>query len=312
MLREVNERDRDDVSNIVRLHSMFHYQGHACLVFERLGDSLYSFMKSNRYRPFLFGTIVSVAEQLVRAIAFLHEMNVVHADLKMENILLVRGTFDVIQIDAALTGARKKSSSSTTSSYRLLKDSRAKIIDFGNAEHLRKDSRRHGIVQTRQYRAPEVIVAVGWSKKVDVWSVGCIVMEMFLGDLLFATHDNQEHLALMERCVGPFPKRWRTKCVDFFESDTGRLRFHGDRRVNRSSRDHVLKMLPLSRLIRAQFESPWSKTHDGDVEDDVKSSFAGLMKALLTPDPVSRSNARNALNHPLFTRRSEGAGESAK
>lgn len=49
---------------------------------------------------------------------------------------------------------------------------------------------------------------LGWSQPCDVWSIGCIIFELYLGITLFQTHDNREHLAMMERILGPFPYRW--------------------------------------------------------------------------------------------------------
>ena len=59
------------------------------------------------------------------------------------------------------------------------------VIDFGGAtfEHQHKSS----IINTRQYRAPEVVLDCGWNVSSDMWSVGCILMEMYTGDLLFQT-----------------------------------------------------------------------------------------------------------------------------
>lgn len=54
-------------------------------------------------------------------------------------------------------------------------------------------------VSTRHYRAPEVILGLGWSFPCDLWSVGCILAELATGDALFQTHENLEHLAMMER-----------------------------------------------------------------------------------------------------------------
>mgnify|MGYP005734442977 FL=1 len=61
------------------------------------------------------------------------------------------------------------------------------------------------MVSTRHYRAPEVILGLGWSFPCDIWSVGCIVVELATGEALFQTHDNLEHLAMMERVLGPLP-----------------------------------------------------------------------------------------------------------
>ena len=47
----------------------------------------------------------------------------------------------------------------------------------------------------------------GWSQPCDIWSVGCIMFELYLGFTLFQTHDNREHLAMMEKILGPFPEK---------------------------------------------------------------------------------------------------------
>ena len=58
-----------------------------------------------------------------------------------------------------------------------------KLIDFGSATF---DHEHHStIVSTRHYRAPEVILEVGWSQPCDVWSVGCIMFELYTGYTLF-------------------------------------------------------------------------------------------------------------------------------
>lgn len=60
------------------------------------------------------------------------------------------------------------------------------VIDFGGATY-DDDEHKSTIVNTRQYRAPEVILEVGWSYPSDLWSAGCIITELYTGDLLFAT-----------------------------------------------------------------------------------------------------------------------------
>ena len=77
------------------------------------------------------------------------------------------------------------------------------IIDFGSATF--EYDHHTAIVSTRHYRAPEVILGTGWNYECDVWSLGCIVLELFAGDALFQTHENLEHLALMEKILGPIP-----------------------------------------------------------------------------------------------------------
>ena len=134
------------------------------------------------------------------------------------------------------------------------------MIDFGGATY--NDERKSSVVNTRQYRAPEVILGVGWSTPSDLWSAGCILAELCRGELLFATHDNLEHLALMERCIGPFSRRmlkrakqgqqqteFSTLANQAFDS-SGRHRM--ERVLSTESYAYVQRMLPLDAMMREQ------------------------------------------------------------
>ncbi len=82
-------------------------------------------------------------------------------------------------------------------------DTVIKIIDFGGATY--KEERHSDIINTRQYRSPEVILgSCEWNEKSDVWSIACILVELYTGELFFPTHDNEEHLALIETICGNF------------------------------------------------------------------------------------------------------------
>jgi dual-specificity kinase len=82
----------------------------------------------------------------------------------------------------------------------VLLDSEIRLIDFGSATF--DDEYHSSVVSTRHYRAPEIILQLGWSFPCDIWSIGCILVEFFTGDALFQTHDNLEHLAMMEAVCG--------------------------------------------------------------------------------------------------------------
>ncbi|MED6209973.1 CAAX prenyl protease 1, variant 3 [Stylosanthes scabra] len=85
----------------------------------------------------------------------------------------------------------------------LPKTSSIKLIDFGSTTFEHQD--HSYVVSTRHYRAPEVILGLGWNYPCDLWSVGCILVELCTGEALFQTHENLEHLAMMERVLGPLP-----------------------------------------------------------------------------------------------------------
>src|SRR5207248_166405 len=83
---------------------------------------------------------------------------------------------------------------------RVLLDTDIRLIDFGSATF--DDEYHSSVVSTRHYRAPEIILGLGWSFPCDIWSIGCILVEFFTGDALFQTHDNLEHLAMMKTVCG--------------------------------------------------------------------------------------------------------------
>jgi dual-specificity kinase/CDC-like kinase len=182
-------------------------------------------------------------------------------------------------------------------SRRVPASTQVKVIDFGGAtyDHERKSS----VVNTRQYRAPEVILGWGWSHPSDLWSAGCVIAELYAGELLFATHDNPEHLALMERAAGPFPRARLEGAARAPPSGRGadgpalaRACFdargwHRIRGVlSRRSIEHVRRMAPVEELVSAH---------------DRPTGLGRLLRGLLVIDPQRRASAREALASPFFT-----------
>ena len=68
---------------------------------------------------------------------------------------------------------------------------KVKIIDFGNACWTHKQFTQD--VQTRQYRAPEVILGAGYDESCDMWSIACIIFELLTGDLLFEPKNGRNY-----------------------------------------------------------------------------------------------------------------------
>lgn len=179
-----------------------------------LGQSVFDFLKGNSFVPFPNSQIQHFARQLFTSVAckylainekprantgpVLHDLNLIHTDLKPENILLCNSAYQ------AFTYSRKIPSSSSTvtrqaAQRKVLLDTEIRLIDFGSATF--QDEYHSSVVSTRHYRAPEIILGLGWSFPCDIWSIGCILVEFFTGDALFQTHDNLEHLAMMEAVV---------------------------------------------------------------------------------------------------------------
>lgn len=94
ILREINERDASakvatggmysSSSHCVRLHDAFMYKNrHMCLVFEKLGKSLYDLLSDNNYRGFYLEDIRIIAKQGLMALSFLRACRLTHTDLKV-------------------------------------------------------------------------------------------------------------------------------------------------------------------------------------------------------------------------------------
>ncbi|ODV92142.1 hypothetical protein CANCADRAFT_23714 [Tortispora caseinolytica NRRL Y-17796] len=197
-LATLRSYDKDNVNRCIHLRDCFDYLNHVCIVTDLLSISIYDFMKRNMFAPFPTSHIQRFIRQLFRSVAFLHDIGLIHTDLKPENILLVDSSYDV----QAYRPASLPSASSLGSSRKLpdsrfiLRDTTIHLIDFGSAAFY--DEHHSSVVSTRHYRAPEIILGNGWSFPCDTWSLGCIVVELFTGEALFQTHDNLEHLAIME------------------------------------------------------------------------------------------------------------------
>ncbi|RKP14849.1 kinase-like domain-containing protein, partial [Piptocephalis cylindrospora] len=94
-----------------------------------------------------------------------------------------------------------------------------KVIDFGSS--CLKDQQLYTYIQSRFYRSPEVILGAPYGLSIDMWSVGCIVAELYTGYPIFPGEDEQEQLGLMMEVLGipppEFLKHASRKSV-FFDS----------------------------------------------------------------------------------------------
>jgi len=146
----------------------------------------------NSYNPYPLDQLVHITYQLCHAVKFLHENQIIHTDLKPENMLFVNSRYDTIWSRRTGIGIKR------------IRNTEIRLIDFGSAVCDKQNN--FGVVSTRPYRAPEVILNLDWNQTCDIWSIGCIVFEMYCGVQLFqGTDDDQEHLAMMDRILGPFP-----------------------------------------------------------------------------------------------------------
>ncbi|XP_063213064.1 dual specificity protein kinase CLK2 isoform X1 [Chroicocephalus ridibundus] len=269
VLEKINEKDPENTNLCVRMFDWFDYHGHMCISFELLGLSTFDFLKDNNYLPYPIHQVRHMAYQVCQAVKFLHDNKLTHTDLKPENILFVNSDYELSY------NLEKKRDE------RSVKSTAIRVVDFGSATF---DHEHHStIVSTRHYRAPEVILELGWNQPCDVWSIGCIIFEYYVGFTLFQTHDNREHLAMMERILGPIPSRMirKTRKQKYFYH--GRLDWDENTSAGRYVRENCK---PLRRYLTSEAED--------------HHRLFDLIESMLEYEPSKRITLAEALKHPFF------------
>ncbi|KAL0023610.1 hypothetical protein WJX77_006925 [Trebouxia sp. C0004] len=179
--------------------------------------------------------------QLVHAVAFLHNNKVMHRDLKPENMLLSQ-------------------------------EGVLKLCDFGFARHLGGPGTLYSdYVATRWYRPPELLVGLThYGLSVDVWALGCLLVEMATGQPLFAGETDIDQLWLIAKSTGYLTPQQ----LHQVRSAPGTARF---RMPNRQMQDTLEFRFP--RLTHAQLQ---------------------VVKACIQADPAKRPTCAQLLNYPFF------------
>jgi dual-specificity kinase len=279
VLQSLGQVDAEGRHHCVRLRRHFMHRGHTCLVFDKLGLSLFDFLRKNSYQPFPVPLVAQFGCQLLDAMQFMHSQKLVHTDLKPENILLQDSSYEK---QPAAPGSKVLTKVPTCPAIWL--------IDFGSATW--EEQYHSTVVSTRHYRAPEVILGLGWSYPCDVWSLGCILLELLTGEALFQTHENIEHLAMMEVVLGPIPVSVACR-ADHHARKYFRAPAYTELRwpEGSSSRDsvrEVRRQQPLGALVAAR------------VSPALAPLLTDLLAAMLRFDPKHRITAAQALQHPFF------------
>lgn len=129
--------DPDKVNNIIHVEEHFIFRKHTCIIFELLSSSLYDLLKSNSFKGLSLSLIRRFAIQIFFALKFIQKLNIIHCDLKPENILLKQPNKSGI-----------------------------KVIDFGSS--CLESERVYTYIQSRFYRAPEIILGISYSGSIDM------------------------------------------------------------------------------------------------------------------------------------------------
>lgn len=268
LLKLINMNTEDiDAKHCVRLLDCFYHREHLILVTELLRENLYEFSKWNREHGeapyFTLGRLQRVSKQLLVALEYIHGLWLIHSDLKPENILM-------------------------QSYSRCL----VKLIDFGSSCFV--DDHLSSYVQSRSYRAPEVLLGLPYGQKIDIWSLGCVLAELWTGYVLFQNDSAQSLLARIMGIVGPFPVSMLSagKYVPNYFTQDGRL--FKELEVPPEVAAEMIQP-ELVRRIQLLLPKRSSLRQRMRVEDE---AFEDFLEFLLRIDPAQRPSASEALQHP--------------
>ncbi|KAJ9632407.1 U4/U6 small nuclear ribonucleoprotein prp4 [Taxawa tesnikishii (nom. ined.)] len=176
-LQKILEADPEDKKHIIRLERHFEHKGHLCMVFESLSDNLREVLKKfGRDVGINIKAVRSYAQQMFLGLSLLKKCEILHADLKPDNVLV----------------NEQRSS--------------LKIADLGSAIDARDNEITDTLV-SRFYRAPEIVLGMEYDYAIDMWSIGCTLFELYTGKICFTGVSNNQMLKGIMECRGKVPNR---------------------------------------------------------------------------------------------------------
>ncbi|KAG8226477.1 hypothetical protein J437_LFUL008775, partial [Ladona fulva] len=269
ILEHLRKQDKDNTMNIVHILDSFEFRNHMCITFELLSINLYELIKRNQFEGFSIQLVRRFCHSLLHCLDALYVNRIIHCDMKPENVLLKQISKSGIK------------------------------ANFGSScyEH----QRVYTYIQSRFYRAPEVILGARYGMPIDMWSLGCILVELLTGYPLFPGEDEYDQLACIIELLGMPPKSLiqNSKRAKYFFNSTGNPRYccitvleDGTNVVGGG----------LSRRGKAR-GPPGSKTLTHALKGCDDEVFQDFILKCLEWDPNKRMTPEVGLRHPWLKRR---------
>ena len=251
IISKLQEGDGTTNWNIIKYIESFQFRGFFCIVMELLWKDTYTVLQNRHYVGYSRPTIQMIAYETARALDFMHKHRIVHCDIKPENIMFITD--------------RKKG---------------IKIIDFGCSCF--SGEIMFSYIQSRFYRAPEVVLGIDYDKEIDIWSLGCVLCELVTGKPLFDADSQLELLQMVTETIGEIPRKMldRAPYAKKFYDIQG-----STYNVKRSLKSTRIPGLPNSTSIEREV----------NVSDTV---FIDLIRSCLKWEPSQRITAEGIMAHP--------------
>jgi dual specificity tyrosine-phosphorylation-regulated kinase 2/3/4 len=251
ILDNLRKWDHEEKHHVIRMTEHFYFRSHLCIAMELLSINLYELIKANGFVGFTTTLIRRFTSQMLMSLQLMRHHRIVHCDLKPENVLLRHPAKSAI-----------------------------KVIDFGSScfEH----EKIYTYIQSRFYRSPEVILGMNYHMAIDIWSLGCILAELYTGFPIFPGENEQEQLSCIMEVLGVPDKDFVNK------SSRKRIFFdnHGGPRpvVNSKGKRRRPGTKSLAQVLRCNDED-----------------FVDFISKCLTWDPEKRIKPQAAMRHPFVT-----------
>ncbi|KAH7317491.1 kinase-like domain-containing protein [Rhizoctonia solani] len=270
ILNKLAQADPDDKKHVIRLEGSFEHRGHLCLVFESLSMNLRDVIKKfGKDVGLNIRAVRAYAHQLFLSLSLLKKANIMHADIKPDNILVSENKTVV------------------------------KLCDLGSASDISENDITPYLV-SRFYRAPEIILGLPYDASIDIWSIGCTLYELYTGKILFPGRTNNQMLLHMMELKGRFNTKMIRKAkfgdVHFDESAGVFLSAEQDRITGAN----VVKRVTISKPtkdMRGRIMAAAGKM--SDEETKLTLAFVDLIDKCLALDPARRITPKEALMHPF-------------
>lgn len=270
ILEHLRKQDKDNTYNIIHMFDHFVFRSHTCITFELLSINLYELIKKNKFQGFSLQLVRKFAHSLLQCLDLLYRNKIIHCDMKPENVLLKQQGRSGI-----------------------------KVIDFGSScyEH----QRVYTYIQSRFYRAPEVILGARYGMPIDMWSLGCILAELLTGYPLLPGEDEGDQLSCIIELLGMPPQKLldQSKRAKNFISSKGYPRYC------------TVTTLPDGTTVlnggRSRRGKPRGPPGSRELQTALKGCddpmFLDFIRRCLEWDPVTRMTPNAALRHGWLRRR---------
>ncbi|CAH1122170.1 unnamed protein product [Ceutorhynchus assimilis] len=270
ILEHLRKQDKDNTMNIIHMLDSFTFRNHMCITFELLSINLYELIKKNKFKGFSLQLVRKFCHSLLLCLDALNRNKIIHCDMKPENVLLKQ------QGRSGL-----------------------KVIDFGSSCY--EQNRVYTYIQSRFYRAPEVILGARYGMPIDMWSLGCILAELLTGFPLLPGEDEADQLACIIELLGLPPQRLldQSKRAKNFISSKGIPRYCNCSTIGDGT---VVLSGGLSRRGKPR-GPPGAKDLKRALKGCDDPLFLDFIKRCLEWDPDVRMTPVQALRHAWLRRR---------